>query len=563
MPIVGIDLGTTNSLVACFRDGRSRILPNAQGELLTPSVVSVLESGELVVGQAAKERLYTHPAVTAAAFKRFMGTKKAYRLGPHTFTPVELSSLVLKSLKADAAAALGEPVVEAVVSVPAYFNEQQRRATQQAGELAGLTVQRLVSEPTAAALAYGLHETDTETDRRFLVFDLGGGTFDVSIVELFYNILEVKAVAGDGFLGGEDFDQAIATWFATTQGLAPTGKDAAIIKEKAEAAKRQLTDADPVEMKVTLGDTPLTATLTRDQLAVIAEPLLDRIRQPVLRAMHDARLRPSDLAQVILVGGSSRMPLIREYAATLFDRTPLDAINPDEAVALGAGVAAALKERHVDLAERLVTDVCPYTLGTNICSENRLGGLTPNVYLPIIERNTVIPCSKVQRLTTIVDDQREILITVYQGESRQADQNLKLGELMIDIPPKPAGQARVDVRYTYDINGLLEVEVTSVDTKETKREVIVNSENQLSPAEIEDCLKRLSALKIHPRDQASNQFLLSRAERLYEEALGDARIRIGEETRTFEAILDKQDSGLIDRAAAEFAVFLDEMERRL
>ena len=564
MHIVGIDLGTTNSLISCFRDGKSELIQNAHGELLTPSVVSVLENGEIIVGQAAKERLYTHPHMTAAAFKRFIGTKKQYAIGKHKFTPVELSSLVLKSLKADAEAALGEQVEEAIISVPAYFNDQQRRATKQAGELAGLRVERLISEPTAAALAYGLHESDT--DIQFLVFDLGGGTFDVSVVEMFDNILEVKAVAGDNFLGGEDFDQAISEYFIQDQKLQEKidSKARSIIKEKAESVKCALTFSETAEMRVVLCDTAYTATLTQSTLEKISEPILTRIRQPILRSLRDARLKPTDLSHVIMVGGSSRMPLIRSYAARLFERLPMMGfIDPDEAVGLGAGVCAALKGRDKYFEERLMTDVCPYTLGTDVLKQNQYGGWDSNVYLPIIERNTVIPCSKVVRLYNVADNQTVINVMIYQGESRQANQNLELGELKLNVPPRPSGQSAVDVRYTYDINGLLEVEVTSIETGQKKREVIVNSENQLTPEEIEDCLKRLASLKIHPHDQLENRLLLARAERIYEESLGDARENIGHQIRIFEAVLDKQDLHLIKTAAKGFAAFLDEMERQI
>jgi len=560
MNIVGIDLGTTNSLISYFKDGKSQIIKNVHNERLTPSVVSVLENGEIIIGQAAKERLYTHPHLTAAAFKRFMGTKKKYTLGKYTFTPVELSSLVLKSLKADAEVALGECIEEAVISVPAYFNEQQRRATKQAGELAGLRVERLISEPTAVALAYGLHENNG--DCQFLVFDLGGGTFDVSVVELFDNILEVKAVAGDNFLGGEDFDQAITDYFIQNQQLQNylDAKGQSIIKEKAEAVKCKLSSCKTAEMNVVLGDMLYTTTLTRTILKEIFEPIFLRLRQPIMRALHDAKLTTTDLSHVILAGGSSRMPSIRTYVTRMFERLPMDSIDPDEAIVLGAGVAAALKERNQDLSERRMTDVCPYTLGTDIVEDNQFGSLQTNIYQPIIERNTVIPCSRVVRLYNAVDNQRKMNIKIYQGENRQADQNLKLGELNINIPPKPKWQSAVDIRYTYDVNGLLEVEVTSLDTGQTKRQIIVNSENQLTPEEINACFKRLASLKIHPREKDENRLLLARAGRLYEEFLGEMRTIIDRQTILFEAVLDKQDLFLIEEAAKEFSAFLDEIE---
>jgi len=563
MNIVGIDLGTTNSLISCFKDGNCELIPNAHGAVLTPSAISVLENGAIIVGQAAKERLYTHPHMTAAAFKRFMGTKKQYTLGEHRFTPVELSSLVLRALKADAEAALGERIEEAVISVPAYFNDQQRLATKQAGELAGLRVERLISEPAAAALAYGLHENGA--DIQFLVFDLGGGTFDVSIVEMFDNIIEVKAVAGDNFLGGEDFDQAIAEYFIQSLGIKDNlnPKARSIIKEKAESVKHALSSLTEAGMRVVIDDREYSAIITQAAFEKISEPILTRIRQPVLRALRDANVKPEDLSHVIMVGGSSRMPLVRACTARLFGRLPMSSIDPDESVGLGAGIAAALKSRNKDLKERIMTDVCPYTLGTRVTSENQFGGRDYNVYLPIIERNTVIPCSRAVRLYNAADNQEMIRIKVYQGESRLADQNLELGELQIAIPPRPEGQSAVDIRYTYDINGLLEVEATSVDTGQTKREVIVNAENRLTPSEIEDCLKRLASIKIHPRELSDNRLLLARAERLYEESLGKTRECIGQRTRAFESVLDIQDPRQIEAAARNFITFLDETERQI
>ena len=560
MSIIGIDLGTTYSLVSYFNAGKSELIPNIHGKFMTPSVVSVLKNDEIIVGQTAKERLYTHPHLTAAAFKRFIGTKKQYVLGKHKLNPIELSSLVLKSLKTDAEAMLGENVYEAIISVPAYFNDQQRRATKQAGELAGLRVERLVSEPTAAALAYGLHEGDG--DIQFLVFDLGGGTFDVSVVEMFDNILEVKAVAGDNFLGGEDFDKAIAEHFIKKVGLQNRidDKTRSVIKEKAEAVKYILSSSESAEMTVVSGGSTYNYTFTRTILAEISESILTRIRLPVLRALRDARIKINDLSQVILVGGSCRMPIVRSYAAQLFERLPMGYIDPDETVAMGVGVAAALKERNETLAERLMTDVCSFTLGTDTMMMNQYGGWEHNVYLPIIERNTVIPCSKVVRLSSVADYQEKFRIMIYQGESRQSDQNLELGALEIKVPPRLSGESEIDVRYTYDINGLLEVEVTSLDTGDTKREIIINSDNQLTPKEIENSLKKLASLKIHPRSKSDNSLLLARAERLYEESLGDIRTIIDVRTRYFEAVLDKQDPESIKAAASEFMDFLDEIE---
>jgi molecular chaperone HscC len=561
--IIGIDLGTTNSLASCFQDGKCTLIPNAFGETLTPSAVSVLDNGEIVVGRAAKERLYTHPERTAGAFKRFMGTNKSYSLGNNSFTPVMLSSLVIQSLVADAKVFLGEAPEEAVISVPAYFNDQQRRATKQAGELAGLRVERLVSEPTAAALAYGLHEGDGEL--KFLVFDLGGGTFDVSIVDIFENILEVKAVAGNNYLGGEDFDKVIADYFIEQQNLATplTPKAMAVIKEKAEVCKRALSLTNATNMQVTLDDKQFSVPLTSRILENISEPILSQLKKPVLRALRDSRLEPRELDHVILVGGATRMPVVRAYVAKLFGRLPMNWLNPDEVVGLGAGVCAGMKARNEALSERYMTDICPYTLGTEVLMTDEFGNESSGHFLPIIERNATIPCSKAITVYTVHDRQKAVSINVYQGESRLVANNLKLGEFSLPVPPKPAGEAGIEIRYTYDINGILEVEATSLDTRETKRVVILHSETHMSEKEVDACLKRLAHLKIHPREESRNRFLLEKGERLYEEALAELRREIDRALQRFETILDRQDPIEIEKAAREMEEFLNGVESNL
>ena len=562
MSIVGIDLGATNSLISCFRDGRPELIKNVHGEVLTPSVVSMLENGEIIVGRAAKERLYTHPHLTAAVFKRFMGTKKQYALGTYVFTPVELSCLVLKSLKADAEAALGEKAEEAIISIPAYFNEQQRRATKQAGEMAGFRVEHLISEPTAAALAYGLHQH--EGDQQFMVFDLGGGTFDVSIIDLFENILEVKAIAGDSQLGGEDFDQAIADYFIKKQNMQDLNTKAqSVIREKAETVKCALSASESAEMRVVLDDKEYSMTITQEIFKEISEPILARVAQPVTRALDDTKLKPSDLSRVIMAGGSSRMPLIHSFAERLFGQLPLIYINPDETIALGAGVAAALNAHNSEeLEEHMMTDVCPFTLGTACQKENIYGGKDNNVYLSVIERNSIIPCSKTVLMCNGTAFENEFTVEVFQGEGRKANQNLKLGKLSINIPPKPKYEARVEVRFTYDENGLLEVELKCLETGETKCEIVINPDNQLTQDEINNAMKHLEEIKIHPREEQENALLLARAGRLYEELL-DERDEINTHIGTYETSLEAQDPNQIKKARLEFAEYLDKAERQL
>lgn len=560
--IIGIDLGTTNSLVSCFQDEGCVLIPNALGEILTQSAVSVLENGDIVVGRAAKERLYTHPNVTVSAFKRCMGTDKCYPLGRHSFTPIELSAFIIKSLKADAEAFLGEPVIEAVISVPAYFNDKQRRATKQAGELAGLRVERLISEPTAAALAYGLHEGNKEL--KFLVLDLGGGTYDVSVVELFEQILEVRAVAGNNFLGGEDFDELLAKHFFSEHSIAANNMAAvAAVKEKAEECKKALSLSDSTEMNVILNGKPYSSKITAAQMEKITQPVLEKIKKPILQAIRDSRLKLEDLDHIILVGGSTRMPLIREYIAKIFGVIPLSQLNPDEVVGIGTGVCAAMKARHESVQENFMTDICPFTLGTDVVQRDEFGEESSGHFLPIIERSTTIPCSKVVTLYTVSENQSQIVAGIYQGESRLAANNQKLGELTINIPPMPRGKASVDVRYTYDINGVLEVEVKNRDTGEIKSDLIFDKNSGLHKKEIAESFKKLAHLKVHPREQTQNRYLLAKAERMYEETLSPLREEIAAQIRQFEAILERQDPKEIKAAAAGFSEFLATIESRL
>ncbi|ADY22403.1 molecular chaperone HscC [Bacillus paranthracis] len=562
MAIIGIDLGTTNSLVATWSEDGATLIPNVLGEFLTPSVVSVDETGEVLVGRIAKERLITHPQLTAATFKRFIGTEKKYELGTYTFSSEELSSFVIKSLKQDAEVYLNEEVTGAVISVPAYFNDTQRKSTKRAAEIAGLTVERLISEPTAAAIAYGLYQEQSET--KFLVFDLGGGTFDVSILELFEGIMDVKSIAGDNYLGGEDFTKSLMTFFLESHQLDPESLDSktlSLIYTQAERCKLALCNESAATMNVVIHNQTYETSINRGEFEKIVTPLLLRLRYPIERALRDASLNPNDLDAVILIGGATRMPLVKSVISKMFGRMPYANINPDETVALGAAIQVALKERNKALEEVILTDVCPYSLGTSVVQEFGDGKSESGYFFPIIERNTPIPVSKVERLYTVKDKQQFITIDVYQGENRKVVNNLKLGELKIKIPPAPAGNESVDIRYTYDINGILEVEVISTSTGEKKRTIIQQNAGNLTDAEIEKRLLELRHIKIHPRDREENRLLLAKCERLYEELLGDERKKISILLQQFESVLTTQNDKKIKEASSILKEHIESMER--
>lgn len=558
--IIGIDLGTTNSLVAYFTEDGPQIIPNRLGNHMTPSVVSV-DGEQVYVGETAKERQILFPDSSASVFKRNMGSQKVYQLDGKRFTAEELSSFVLRSLKEDAEHYLQEPVKEAVISVPAYFNEARRKATKRAGELAGLKVERIISEPTAAAIAYGLYQKKENT--KFLVFDLGGGTFDVSILELFHNILEVRAVAGDNYLGGEDFTKVIRDLFLKDTGLSEEELDRrelGLLRKQAEQCKLAFATESSFMMNCQIKGEVKTALITRGRFEKRCEPLLDRIKKPVKKSLSDAKIKVSDIDEIVLVGGGTKLRLVRKYVAKLFKKMPNTSVNPDEAVALGAAIQAAMKERREAIKEVILTDVCPFTLGTEVVVERGKDKHEAGYFAPIIERNTTIPASRTEQFRTVYDQQTKLNIHILQGESRFAANNISLGNLEVEVPPNKAGAEVIDITYTYDINSLLEVEVKVVSTGEIKKMIIKNQEVDMTDEEIEARMKELSYLKIHPKDQEENQLLLLRGERLYEENTGEVRLRIEYELREFEKVLNERNEVEIANARKVLKDVLDEID---
>ena len=562
--IIGIDLGTTNSLAAYFSEDGPKIIPNRLGKHLTPSIVSVDENEQVFVGETARERGLLYPGTAAQVFKRSMGSAKKFDLGHKQFTAEELSSFVLRSLKEDAEEYLKEEVTEAVISVPAYFDDKRRKATKRAGELAGLKVERIISEPTAAAIAYGLYEKTKNT--KFLVFDLGGGTFDVSILELFQNILEVRAVAGDNYLGGEDFTEVLERLFLQKKELDRDSLDAKTrghLHKAAENCKIGFTDSTKSLFSCNLNGKAEELEISLREYEELCEPLLDKIRKPVQRSLSDAHIKLSDIDVVVLVGGATRLPVVKNFIVKLFRKFPDTSVHPDEAVALGAAIQAAMKERNQAVKEVILTDVCSFTLGTEVTVNRGNGRYESGHYCPIIERNTVIPASRTERFYTLHDDQTKITINILQGESRFAANNLLLGELTVNVPKNRAGEESVDVTYTYDINSILEVEVKVLSTGEVKKQIIKSKENEMTDEEIQERMEELSYLKIHPRDQEENKLLLLRCERLYEESMGDVRRVIDHEIRKFEEALNTRDRGKIEEGREALKQALKDLEEEL
>jgi molecular chaperone HscC len=568
--IVGIDLGTTFSLVAALRDGQPVVLPNALGKLLTPSAVSLLDDGSITVGDAARARASTHPDRTALVWKRDMGSDRVWTLGDRRFSPQELSALVLRSLKADAEAALGQPVDEAVVTVPAYFDEAQRRATRDAGAIAGLRVDRIINEPTAAAMAYGLHQRHREI--RAIVLDLGGGTFDVTVLEIIEGIIEIQASAGDSRLGGEDFAELLAGALAQRlPGGAPAVEHDRVawarLRAAAEEAKRALTASETA--RVALPDLPigrgtqsLDTSISRAEAEALWAPLLERLRAPTFRALRDAGLQPGQIDEVLLVGGATRMPCVVRMAAQIFERMPERRLPPDEAVALGAAVQAALKAGDRAVEDVVVTDIAPFTMGIAVAS--RFGAQAVNgIFAPIIERGTVIPASRVKSFVTMADNQREILVEVYQGEHASCDRNRKLGQYALkNLPPGPAGSQSVEVRFSYDLNGLLEVDMELRSSGRRETLVIEQTPGRLSAQQITEARQGLERLKFHPRESLPNTTALARADALFIELTGPARALLGEAIGAFRAALDSQDPPTIQAVRSNLLALVERLEVR-
>ncbi|HEY0590008.1 MAG TPA: molecular chaperone HscC [Pseudoduganella sp.] len=555
--IIGIDLGTTNSLVAIWRDGKPHIIPNALGDNLTPSCVGLDDDGTILVGKAARERLQTHPHLTASVFKRYMGSDKRIRLGDKEFRPEELSSMVLRALKEDAEALLGHKVEEAIITVPAYFSDAQRKATRAAGQLAGLKVERLLNEPTAAALAYGIQ--DKEQESKFLVFDLGGGTFDVSILEMFEGVMEVRASTGDNFLGGEDFVEVMVNAFMARSGITKVLLGAALdasasrrLRNEAERVKRALSSQDRANMELRHEGKVFTLEFDEVLLQSICEPLLTRLRTPVERALRDASIRASELETVVLAGGATRMPIVRKMVARMFGRFPATQLDPDEVVALGAAVQAGLKMRDGALDEVVMTDVAPYSMGVAVSQQIAQGRHSNGHYLPIIERNTPVPASRVETVSTIFDYQQVVDVHVYQGEARMVSDNIFLGNLKVPVERKRAGDVSLDIRFTYDVSGVLEAEVTVHGTQERHRAVISDNAGVMTPREIEDRFRELATLKIHPREQSENRLLIAQADRLYEQSLGELRHFIAHQITAFQNALETQDPKQVNQARTAF-----------
>lgn len=551
MAIIGIDLGTTNSLASVWRDGKIHLIPNSFGEFLTPSVVGFGGDGEVFVGKIAREMLITEPASAFSEFKRNMGTDYEYTAKEKNYRAEELSAFVLRRLKEDAERFLGETVTEAVISVPAYFNDDKRCATKNAGKLAGLVVERLINEPSAVALK---HHINSEEMENFIVFDFGGGTLDVSLVEAFDNMVEIKAVAGDNHLGGKDFDEIIVEDFCQTNGIDRfllSGKERGILKKEAEQVKRDLSEKNEADRTVRIGGTEYVMHMTNQQLIHISADLFRRMTKPLKKVMNDSDMEWDEIDKVILVGGSSKMPVIRQYIKSLTDVPVVVDDSPDESVAVGAGLSAAIKERKGEVKDMILADICPFSLGT---------ALYDGTFSPIIERNDTLPCSRTRYYVTVDNYQTKMNFPIYQGENLIANENLCLGTVTIkDLPRRPRGEAGADVTFMYDINGILDIRIVS--DNQSVHKVIVNKKMGLTEAEVEKRLEELQKMTLHPIEQEENRLLIEKAQRMFQESNALTRQYIAGMLRHFKQTLAYGKGRQIREEYVRFAMYLEAIEQ--
>lgn len=565
---IGIDLGTTHTLVAVLDEDGPRVLPMQGGGVLLPSVVAVDDAGAVVVGRPARDLAVRAPDRAVVRFKSEMGSDRTWTLAGQTFTPTMLSALVLKEAAALAERALGAPVTHAVVSVPAWFREPQRAATLDAGRLAGITIDRLVNEPTAAAMAHGLHQLDV--DHRGVVVDLGGGTFDVTVLEMFAGMIEVSATSGDTHLGGEDITDDLVARVATEAGVALRDLSADAVgrlRHRTEQAKRALSTEAHVSVRTDdlPGHTVPSVGLDRAVLAEVFAPWRQRMRRAIAEALRQAAVLPQAISEVVLVGGATRMVAVQDLVREVFGREPERGLHPDHAIALGAAVQAGLAADDAAVSDLVVTDVLTHSLGVAVV-KSWDGVDFPDRFDPVLHRGTTLPCSRREHYFTRHHAQTSVTIRIFEGEHREVDHNAHLGQLTLDgLTPGDDPDHRVGftVRFTHDTNGLLEIEAT-VDGEAERSPVTMvlqRAQERLEGDALDRAMAALGTLKTHPREFLPNRIVLERAKRVFTMVQGDDRRTLDELIGAFEASLEREQADQVDARRAVVREWVDRLCR--
>ena len=553
MAVIGIDLGTTNSLASVYTESGVKVIPNSLGNKLTPSVVGLDDEGKVIVGEVAKERLITHPERTAAEFKRTMGTDKTYKLGEESFSSQQLSSILLRKIVADAKAhslhwicLIQRGIIHLLAIFHSLFDDKMRTATKQAAEMAGIKCERLINEPSAAALAY-LYKHGWK-DGTYMVVDFGGGTLDVSIIDSFDSVMEIIAVAGNNHLGGKDINEAIYNHFCLVNNLLDsnlTPEERAIIYRMSETTKIALSTNPLAVMSVCLNDQEYSLILDNNSLIKIAHESFEKLFEPIKKALKDSRLKPNELEAIVLVGGSCKMPTVAAFIEEVTGVKPSTDIDPDTAIAVGAGIFTGIKAKNQDLKDIVMTDICPFSLGVGATDNNK--EITMSF---IIERNSMLPSSASRDYYAVKDRQTEVNFKIYQGESIIPENNIFLGAMKISCPPTQENEYVATVRMTYDINGILIVDLTNRE-KKTVSKVILDQHVHLSEKEIEQIKGRLDKLRFNEGKDEEEQLLISKAERIIEETMGFDRERVIEALERFKFIM-KNGNTIEKRKAKDF-----------